>query len=105
MAERSKAAVLKTVDLRGSVGSNPTSSANSNRILTLGMRFLFNKNLSNTFSLAAPESRQFSCHCGNFFYKKNCFQKLKTIFFVIILILCLDFLLILDLEHFSFSYK
>ena len=29
MAEWSKAAVLKTVDLKGSVGSNPTSSANS----------------------------------------------------------------------------
>ena len=40
MAERSKAAVLKTVDLRGSVGSNPTSSAKLHSIFMVGGFFL-----------------------------------------------------------------
>ncbi len=34
MAERSNAAVLKTVEVKASGGSNPSPSAKSNRVLT-----------------------------------------------------------------------
>ena len=43
MAEWSNAAVLKTVDLRGSGGSNPSLSAKKNRTPEKGVLFLFEK--------------------------------------------------------------
>ena len=43
MAEWSNAAVLKTVDLRGSGGSNPSLSAKKNRTPVKGVLFLFEK--------------------------------------------------------------
>ena len=54
MAERSKAAVLKTVEVQTSLGSNPNLSAKKIRTLAIRVRIIF------LFSLFLPLHNQYT---------------------------------------------